>query len=92
VSVGLLEDIVARAGGDKALGIAGQPGMRPLYLGPTVWKDLGIGYEILARTDPAYAPRVALAYEKFVERAEPDDKDLPAARQYIEQHRRARGH
>ena len=36
------------------------------------------------------APRVALAYEKFVERAEPDDKDVPAARQYVEQHRPAK--
>jgi hypothetical protein len=87
VSVDLLEDIVAKAGGDKTLAIPGQPGMRALYLGPTIWKDLGIGYEILARTFPAYAPKVALAFEKFVERADPDDKDVPAARQYVEQHR-----
>ena len=90
VSVGLLEDIVAKAGGDKTLGIAGHPGMRPLFLGPTVWKDLGIGYEILARTDPTYTPKVALAYEKFVAGADPDDKDVPAARQYVEQHRQGR--
>jgi hypothetical protein len=81
---------VAKAGGDKTLGIAGLPGLPQLYLGPTMWKDLGIGYEILARTEAAYAPRVALAYEKFVERAEPDDKDVPAARQYVEQHRPAK--
>ena len=91
-SVGLLEDIVAKGGGDKTLGIAGLPDMPQLYLGPTVWKDLGIGYEILARIDPAYTPRVALAYEKFVERAEPDDKDVPAARQYVELHRQAKAH
>ena len=87
VSVNLLEDLVAKAGGDKTLGIPGRSGMRQLYIGPTVWKDLGIGYEILSRADPSYAPRVALAYEKFVERAAPDDVDLPAARGYLEQHR-----
>jgi hypothetical protein len=92
VSVNLLEDIIAKAGGDTTLGIAGRPGLPQLYLGPTVWKDLGIGYEILSRTDPAYAPKVALAYEKFVERAASDDTDLPAARQYVGQHRPNPGH
>jgi len=87
-SVNLLEDLIAKAGGDKTTGIAGRPGMPQLLIGPTVWKDLGIGYEILSHTDPAYAPRVALAYEKFVERAAPDDNDLPAVRQYLEHHRR----
>jgi hypothetical protein len=28
-----------------------------------------------------------MAYEKFVERSAPDDKDLPAARAYVEKHR-----
>ena len=88
-AVALLEDLIAKAGGDKTLGIAGRPGMRALFLASNVWKDLGIGYEILSRIDAAYAPKVALAYEKFVERAAPDDTDLPAARQYVEQHRPA---
>jgi hypothetical protein len=61
--------------------------MRPLFIGPTVWKDLGIGYEILSRTNGSYAPRVALAYEKYVERADPTDADLPVARGYVNQHR-----
>ena len=87
-SVDLLEDIIAKAGGDKALGIPGRPGLLPLSIGPTVWKDLGIGYEILSRTNPSYAARVPLAYEKYVERAAADDADLPAARRYLEQHRR----
>jgi hypothetical protein len=87
LSVNLLEDIVAKAGGDKELRIPGTPGMRPLFIGPTVWKDLGIGYEILSRTESSYAPRVALAYEKFVERADPTDVDLPVARGYVNQHR-----
>ena len=92
VSVNLLEDIIANAGGDEMLGIPGRPGIRPLYLSPNIWKDLGIGYEILSHTDPAYTPRVALAYEKFVERAAPDDTDLPAARAYVEQHRHTKSH
>jgi len=87
VSINLLEDIVAKAGGDKTLGIPGRFGMRQLFVGPTIWKDLGIGYEILSRVDPSYTPRVALAFEKFVERAEPDDADLPAARGYLERYR-----
>jgi hypothetical protein len=87
VSVNLLEDLLAKAGGDKTLGIPGLSGMRQLEIGPTVWKDLGIGYEILSRVDSSYQPRVALAFEKFVERAAPDDTDLPAARVYVEQHR-----
>jgi hypothetical protein len=76
-----------RLAGIKTLEIRGLPGMRQLDIGPTVWKDLGIGYEILSRVDPSYQPRVALAFEKFVERAAPDDTDLPAARVYVEQHR-----
>ena len=87
VSINLLEDIIAKAGGDKTLGIPGQFGLHQLLIGSTVWKDLGIGYEILSRVDPSYRPRVALAYEKFVERAAPDDADLPAVRGYLEQHR-----
>lgn len=89
-SVNLLEDLIAKAGGDKQLGIAGLPEMRQLYLGASVWKDLGIGYEILSHTDSKYTPKVALAYEKFVERASSDDADLPAARRYVEQHRPTR--
>jgi hypothetical protein len=87
VSVNLLEDLIAKAGGDKTLGIPGLSGMRQLDIGPTVWKDLGIGYEILSHVDSSYQPRVALAFEKFVERAAPDDTDLPAARVYVQQHR-----
>jgi len=89
-SVDLLEDLIAKAGGDKTLGVSGRPGIRQLTISPAVWKDLGIGYEILSHADPAYTPRVALAYEKFVENAVPDDTDLPAVRRYLEQHRRAK--
>ncbi len=86
VAVNLLEDIIAKAGGDQTLGIRGLPGLRQLAIGPSVWKDLGIGYEVLSRTNPSYTPRVALAFEKFVERADADDADLPAARKYVEEH------
>jgi len=92
-AVSLLEDIVAKAGGDADLGIPAYQGQPHLFIGPTVWKDLGIGYEILSKSDPSYATRVALAYQKFVERADPDDKDTAAARAYVKKHPPARpGH
>ena len=90
VSLGLLEEIVAIAGGDKDLGIAADPGMPALFVGPTVYKDLGIAYEILAKTEPSQLPKVGIAYEKFVQRSLPDDPDLPAARAYVQQMRRAK--
>ncbi len=88
-SIALLEDIVAKAGGDPSLGIAAHPGVddRKLAIGSGVYKDLGIGYEILSKVDGAYLPRVAIAFERFIERADASDKDLPAARRYVEQHR-----
>lgn len=86
-AIALLEDVVAKSGGDAKLGIAGKPGLRALHLGAGVWKDMGIGYEILSRANPAFLPKVALAYETFVERAPADDTDLPAARQYLASHR-----
>jgi hypothetical protein len=87
-SIALLEDIVAKAGGDPDLNIRGYPGLPPLLVGPNVYKDLGIGYEILSKSDPAYLPRIAIAFEKFLERALPTDGDIAAARRYVEQHRR----
>jgi hypothetical protein len=92
VSVNLLEDLIAKAGGDKTLGVSGRPGIPQLAISPAVWKDLGIGYEILSHTDPSYTPRVALAYEKFVECAAPDDADLPAVRRYLEHVRPTKSH
>jgi hypothetical protein len=90
-AVNLLEDIVGKAGGDPELAIPGQAGMPKLLIGPNIWKDLGIGYEILSQGDASYAPRIGLAFEKFVERAVPDDADLPAARGYLEKHPPRRG-
>ena len=81
----LLEDVVAKSGGDEALGIAGWPGLRRIETGPTLWKDLGIAYDFVAQVDRRYDPRVAVAYQKFVERAAPDDPDLPAARRMLEE-------
>jgi hypothetical protein len=80
----LLEDVIAKAGGNEKLGIAGAPGMRRLELGPGLWKDLSMAYEILARIDGRHDPRIAVAYEKFVEQAAADDPDLPMARKILE--------
>ena len=85
----LLEDVVANAGGDEKLGIVGLPGLRKLALGPGVWKDLAITYEILSRIDGRDDPRIAVAYERFVEQAAADDPDLPTARKILEQTRAA---
>jgi hypothetical protein len=90
MALDLLEDLIAKAGGDDDLGIAARPGSRSLFLSANVWKDLGIASEILSRVDPAHTPRIAIAFEKFVERAAPDDPDLPKARAYVEAHRAAR--
>ena len=86
----LLEDVVAKAGGDEKLGIAAAPGMRKLEIGPAVWKDLGTAYQIVARGDGRYDPRAAVAYGKFIERADARDPDLPTARNIVEQARAAR--
>jgi len=87
VAVQMLEDIVAKCGGDKVLGIVGRPGVPSFTASANIWKDLGIGYEILSHADERYVPRIALAYEKFVTNASANDADLPVARQYLEQHR-----
>jgi hypothetical protein len=55
----------------------------------SVWQDLGVCYEIVARVESDYRPRVALDVQRFTERAAPDDPALPAARKYLEM-RRAR--
>ncbi|MBN2577014.1 MAG: DUF2723 domain-containing protein [Deltaproteobacteria bacterium] len=89
-AIDLLEDIIAKAGGDEDLGIRPVPGLRPFMVSANIWKDLGISYEVLSRSEPSFLPRVAIAYEKFVERAPPDDKDVPTAREYVKAHRPAR--
>ena len=86
----LLEDVIAKTGGDEKLGIAGWPGVRKLDTGPAVWRDLGIAYQILSRRDNQYAPRISVAYQRFIERAAADDPELPAVRQILEQARAAR--
>ncbi|MGD0838739.1 MAG: DUF2723 domain-containing protein [Polyangia bacterium] len=86
-ALALLEDVIAKGGGDAEMGIAAQPGVRALALAPNIWKDLGITYEILARSNPALLPKVALAYAKFLRNAPADDTDVPAARRYVSTHR-----
>jgi hypothetical protein len=89
-AVGLLEDVIAKAGGDSKLGIAGWPGLRKLELGPQLWKDLGVAYQILSRSGGNYDPRIAVAYQKFIDQADAKDPDLPTARQVVEAARAAR--
>jgi hypothetical protein len=83
-AVNLLEEVVRRAGGSPTLGILAQPGLPPLDLHPSIFKNLGIGYEILSHFDQTYASRTAKAWEIFVAKAPATDPDLPAARAYVE--------
>jgi hypothetical protein len=86
-AIHLLEDLVAKTGGYAKLGIPGVPGLRALPLTANIWKDFGIGYEILGGVDASYFPKIAAAYGRFVEVAPANDADLPAARRYVTQHR-----
>jgi hypothetical protein len=86
-AISLLEDLVGKCGGDAKLGIAAQSGLGPIKLGPVIWKDMGIGYEILSKTDASFLSKVAIAYEKYVELAAADDPDLPIVRRYVAEHR-----
>jgi hypothetical protein len=85
----LLEDVVAKTGGDAELGIAAWPGLRKAPTGSGVWKNLGLAYQVLSRVDTAYVTRFAVACERFVQRADGDDPDLPAARAYLAAKRKA---
>jgi hypothetical protein len=85
--IGLFEDIIAKAGGEPTLGIAGTPNLPQLDIAPSVWRNLGICYDLTSHEDPSYLPRVGVAVMKFAERAKPGDPDLPAARKYLEVHR-----
>jgi hypothetical protein len=84
--VALLEDLLAKAGGEQRLAVASKPGVHKMEPSANVWKDLGIGYEILSKIDASYLPKVLIAYEKFVERAPANDADLPVARKYVDAH------
>jgi len=86
MSVKLLEQVLRRAGGSPSLGIAGEPGLPVLETHSMIYKNLGIGYEILSHYDPSYLPRVAKAWELFVALAPETDPDLPAARAYLQKH------
>jgi hypothetical protein len=87
LSLDLHEDLIAKAGGDARLGIAGIPGLPELSIAASGWRDLGICYEILARENPAYLAKVPVAVERFVEHATADNPELPAAKKYLETHR-----
>jgi hypothetical protein len=87
LAVNLLEQVVRRAGGLPALGIPADPGVPTIEIHASIPKNLGIGYEILSRTDPSFAPRIGKAWEIFVAKAPATDPDLPAARAYLKQPR-----
>jgi len=88
----LLEDVVAKTGGNEKLKIPAAPGLRSLDIGPAARKDLGITYELLSRIDLAYFPRVAIAYERFIDVAADNDPDLKTAREYLRQLRAPQSH
>jgi hypothetical protein len=90
IALRLLEDVVAKTGGDQELGIAAWPGTRKLDMGASVWKNLGLAYQFLAGVDGTNPQRFTVACKRFVARADPGDPDLPAARKYLED-LRARG-
>jgi hypothetical protein len=78
------EQVVRLAGGSRELGIPPEPGLRPLPIHPTLYKQLGICYETMSRIDPAFLPRTIKAWQLFVAQASADDTDLPATRAYLQ--------
>ena len=79
----LLEDVVAKTGGDRELGIPSSPGTRKLDMGAGIWKNLALAYQFLSSIDANYGQRFTIACKRFVARASPSDPDLPAARKYL---------
>ena len=84
LAVKLIEQVVGWAGGSPALSIAAAPGLPSIELHSAIFKDLGIGYEILSHIDPTFAPRTVKAWELFVANAPATDSDVPAARAYLQ--------
>jgi hypothetical protein len=87
----LLEDVIATTGGDPKLHIRDKVGGNRFAIGAGAWRDLGVCYEILARKDPAYTARVAVAVQRFMENAPPDDPGVAAAKKYLEMYRQQVG-
>jgi hypothetical protein len=83
LAVDLLDQVVRRAGGSLELGIPAEPGLASLDLHAAIFKNLGIGYEILSHTDPTFTPRTVKAWEMFLTKAPTTDPDVPAARAYV---------
>jgi hypothetical protein len=80
----LLEDVVAKTGGDGDLGIQAWPGTRKLDMGAGIWKNLALAYQFLSGVDGSHVRRFTIACKRFVAQANPSDPDLPAARKYLE--------
>jgi streptomycin 6-kinase len=85
----LLEDVIAKSGGDQDLEIAPWPGLRKSATDSGVWKNLGLVYQALSRVDRSYVSQFGVACERFVARADRSDPDLPAARAYLRRMRAA---
>jgi hypothetical protein len=83
----LLEDVVAKSGGDEEIGIAAWPGMPKLDTSASLWRNLSLAYQALSPVDDINTLRFAIACRKFVNRANPNDPDLPAARKYLDETR-----
>jgi hypothetical protein len=64
--------------------------MRKLPTAAGLWKNLGLAYQVLSRADDVYVARFAVTCERFVQRADADDPDLPAARKYLAALRKGR--
>ena len=84
VAMALFEDFVAASGGEANLDIAALPGVRKIPISPIVFKGLAMSYEIVSRTDTTFLPKVAAALRDFLLVADARDKDVPAARAYIQ--------
>jgi Protein of unknown function (DUF2723) len=88
-ALSLLEDVVAKSGGDEELAIAAWPGMPKLDTSASLWRNLSLAYQALSPVDDKYTLRFVIACRKFVNRANPNDPDLPAARKYLDETRAA---
>jgi len=87
LAVKQLEEVLRRAGGLPELGIPAEPGLPRLEIASNVFKNLGIGYEMLSHFDAAYVSRTAKAWELFIAKAPATDPDLPATRAYLQNFR-----
>jgi hypothetical protein len=85
----LLEQVLRYAGGSPELGIAGEPGLPVTEIAALAFKNLGIAYQQLIRTDASYVDRTVKAFQEFVKRAKPTDPDMGNVRAFLLSNQRA---